>query len=415
VLGRRATTLIGAAALLALPGAARAATVGVQQAGSGERALVYSGDPGEDNQVNVSFDRETQLFHVVDSGALLLTPGPRCVGDGLDGIACDASGVTTMRLDGGDGNDTIEDDVRPIPVSAIRLVEIDGGEGDDHLQGSKVDEGFDGGPGADYVSGGGGTDSAKENGVDANGNGVTVTLDAKPNDGVPGEGDDIRGVETVVGGPAADTLVGSNRRQRLYGAGGDDRIYGRGGNDYLVGGGGVDVLEGGTGRDRLNGRDHGAPAADSLDCGNGWDEAIGDAADAFGSNCEQYVFGGASHFHRATKASGRPPGLPAIVAPTAILHSQFLVLIAGCRESAACSASVRITALVSSNGGTGAQRRTLARGRFHARAGQIKLVRLQLSRRARRLVRRVHRSTVYVRAVGAHGGVAVTKRRVQLR
>lgn len=412
---RLATTLIGVAALLALPGAARAATAGVQDTGDGARALVYSGDPGEDNHVTVSFDRETQLFHVVDSGALLLTPGPRCAGDGLDGIACDGAGVTTMRLDGGDGNDTVVDDVRPVPVSAVRWAEIEGGEGNDHLQGSKLDESFDGGPGADYVSGGRGTDSAKENRVDADGNGVTVTLDAKPNDGVPGEGDDIRAVRTVVGGPGADTLSGSNRDERLYGGGGDDRLFGRGGNDYLVGGGGVDALDGGSGRDRLDGNDRGGPAPDSLDCGNGWDEAVGDAADAFGSNCEQYVFGGASHFHRATKASGRPPGLPAIVAPTAILHGRALVLIAGCRESAACTATVRMTALVRSGGDRAAHRRTLARGRFRARAGQIKLVKLRLSSRARRLVLRVHSGTVYVRAVGAHGGVAVTRRRVSLR
>lgn len=412
---RLATTLIGVAALLALPGVARAATVGVKDTGNGERALVYSGDAGEDNHVAVSFDRETQLFHVVDSGALMLTPGPRCASDGLDAIACDAGGVTTMRLDGGDGNDTIEDDVSRFPASSIRFAELDGGAGDDHLEGSKVDERFDGGPGADYVSGGGGTDSAKENGVDANGNGVTVTLDGKPNDGVPGEGDDIRAVASVVGGRGPDTLVGTNRDEHLYGAGGDDRLYGRGGNDHLAGGGGADVLHGGSGRDRLNGNDRGGPAPDSLDCGNGWDEAVGDSSDAFGSNCEQYVFGGVSHFHRATKASGRPPGLPAIVAPTAILDGRVLILIAGCREGAACTATVRMTALVSSAGDRAARRRTLARGRFHARAGQIKLVKLHLSGRARKLGRRVHRSTVYVRAVGAHGGVAVTKRQVALR
>jgi hypothetical protein len=415
---RLGTTLVVAGALLLAPGLARAAVVEVAAGDGGERALRYSDDIGDANHPIVSYDRPSQQFRVRDTGASLLTAGDGCTSVDVQTVTCDGRGVTTMTLDGGAGDDAIDDNVPPIPGSSVRWAEIDGGDGADELLGSDIDEAFDGGPGGDYLAGDGGQDSVTEGEVDADGNGVRVTLDAQPNDGLPDEGDNIRGsIEYIIGGPAADMLSGNNGNHHLYGAGGNDRIFGKGGKDELVGGDGVDALSGGAGRDRISSPEPsgGQTTGDSVDCGSGWDEAIGDAQDRYSINCEQYVFGGVSHFHPATSGSGRPPGLPAIVAPSVIKRKRRLLVIVGCRETASCAGRIRITGLVRLHRTGAARSRTLARGKFRARAGQDKLVKLKLTRKTRKLAARARRGTAYVVAFGEHGGGTVTRRRVRLR
>ena len=417
---RLGTALAVAGALLLAPAAARAATVEVAPSASGERALHYSGDPGEDNHVTVSYDRPSQEFRIQDTGTAALVTGDGCEPVDLQSASCAGSGVTTMKIEGGDGNDEIDDNVPPIPGSSVRWAEIDGGDGDDKLLGSGIDEAFDGGPGADYMGGDGGIDSVTEDGVDADGNGVTVTLDAQPNDGLPGEGDNIRGtIEYIVGGPGPDTLIGNNGRHHLYGAGGDDKIYGKGGDDDLVGGDGADTLSGGAGRDWIDAFDpSGGQAAtgDSVDCGDGWDETRGDARDRYSTNCEQYIFNGVSHFNRPTPESGRPPGLPAIVAPSVLKRKRTLLVIAGCRETGSCVGAVRVTGRVRAHRGAPFRDRTLARGTFRAAAGQVKLVKLKLKTKSRRkLAKRARRGTAFVVAYGQHGGATLTRRKVRLR
>jgi hypothetical protein len=266
------------------------------------------------------------------------------------------------------------------------------------------------------MAGDSGQDTVTESGVDADGHGVRVTLDALPNDGLPGEGDNIRGsIEYIVGGPGPDALFSNNGNHHLYGAGGNDELGGKGGNDELSGGDGVDTLSGGAGRDRIGAGDPHGAAADSVDCGSAWDVAFGDALDRYAPNCEQYVFGGVSHFNPPTAASGRPPGLPAIVAPSVIRRKTTLLVIAGCQDDAACVGTLRITGSVRLRRRAPRRTRTLGRGTFQAGPGQVRLVKIKLTRRTRKLARKARRGMAYATARGARGGSAITKRRVRLR
>ncbi|MEX0339396.1 MAG: calcium-binding protein, partial [Arenibacterium sp.] len=106
-----------------------------------------------------------------------------------------------------------------------------------------------------------------------------------------GAGEDIlRGSEeanTLVGGGGDDTLSGSKGADRLKGGQGSDILNGGGGRDIAKGGVGRDVVKGGNGNDRLfgeGGRDNlnGGKGADLLNGGGGNDRLIGGAgADTF--------------------------------------------------------------------------------------------------------------------------------------
>jgi hypothetical protein len=412
VLLRRWTTPIAALALLLLaPGAARAATVGFED--DDGAALVFTAEPGEANDLLMESDGGSLMFR---DDAAPLSAGESCEPVDAQAVRCDPGVFVEIEVRAGDGDDRIVNRVRGL--APVLHVQIDGGEGDDVLRGSRVEEGFDGGPGADYVSGGRGRDTLTASQEAADGTGVTVTLDGEANDGLPGEGDNVRNdIEYVTGGPGADTLVGNDFRNHLDGAGGADRVYGGRGPDQLTGGAGADLLDGGAGGDRLDALEpDGAAAPDRLFCDDGWDEAVGDAQDGIPADCEQYSVDGRSHRNRPTAASGTPPGLPAIVAPTVRVRGRTAILVAGCSESAGCSGTIQLNApLPGRRGGAAGEPATLARGAFTARAGQVVVVRLKLSARARKLLGSIRRGTAVVQARGEHGGVRVTRRRVRLR
>jgi hypothetical protein len=401
---------IAALALLLLaPAVAHAATVGYDEDGA---ALVFTAEPGEANDLLMESEGGSLVFR--DDAPL--SAGESCESVDAQAVRCDPGVFVEIDVRAGDGDDRVVNRVRGL--APVFHVQIDGGAGDDELRGSRVEEGFDGGPGADYVSGGRGRDTFTASQVAPDGTGVTVTLDGEANDGLPGEGDDIRNdIEYVAGGPAADTLVGNDFRNHLDGAGGADRVSGGRGPDTLTGGEGADSLDGGRGRDRLDALEPGGAAApDQLLCGDGWDEATGDAQDRVAADCEQYAVDGRQHHNRPTAASGTPPGLPAIVAPTVRLRGRTAILVAGCAESAGCSGTIELDApLPGRRGAAAGQPTTLARGAFTARAGQVVVVRLKLSARVRKLLGSIRRGTAVVQARGEHGGVRVTRRRVRLR
>jgi Ca2+-binding RTX toxin-like protein len=107
---------------------------------------------------------------------------------------------------------------------------------------------------------------------------------------VGGEGNDVfhvrsgwlwamgnAGNDEFHGGSNADTFIGDSYGGA--GAEGRDVLYGFGGNDALLGDGGADQIRGGSGRDEIDagaGSDRIAAAddeADSVKCGDGYDEA----------------------------------------------------------------------------------------------------------------------------------------------
>jgi hypothetical protein len=104
--------------------------------------------------------------------------------------------------------------------------------------------------------------------------GVRVTLARTANDGVVGEGDDVR-TSGVIGSDTADVITGDA------------------GANVLIGSGGADVLDGGDGDDSIDTTlQHAQPAdgADGLDsvrCGVGNDDVVADEDDKVGVDCER--------------------------------------------------------------------------------------------------------------------------------
>lgn len=128
-----------------------------------------------------------------------------------------ASGVGSVQMQGGNGNDRFVNNISKLPVSFY------GNGGNDYL------EGYDA---KDYLSGGDGNDTIKGYGGD----------------------------DTIFGGAGNDTLLGMSGDDQIVGEGGNDHLNGRDGTDKLWGGDGDDVLinvdngtsdyaEGGAGRD----------------------------------------------------------------------------------------------------------------------------------------------------------------------
>lgn len=125
---------------------------------------------------------------------------------GSDRVVVDGDLGIEIRINGGDGDDSI--DAR----DNSRMVVVDGGAGDDHLVGGSAQDLLVGGEGSDRIEGRGGND-------------------------------------TLAGVAGDDHLVGGAGDDRVYGGDGADRIDGNEGHDFLHGGGGSDRIDGGVGSD----------------------------------------------------------------------------------------------------------------------------------------------------------------------
>jgi Ca2+-binding RTX toxin-like protein len=172
-------------------------------------------------------------------------------------------GLIKLKLDGGDGNDSI--------TGGDGNDYLKGGDGDDVLVGFRGDDkmlGGDGGDrmiwnngdGSDLMEGGKGWDVAEVNGADGPGDVFEIAADgervdfARTNLGpftldigtterleVNGQGGD----DVITAGDGLGGLV----KLRLDGGDGKDEITGGDGNDVIIGGKGQDVLTGGEGAD----------------------------------------------------------------------------------------------------------------------------------------------------------------------
>jgi hypothetical protein len=151
------------------------------------------------------------------------------------------SGADAASLAGGAGNDTL--------VGSPEGESLLGQEGDDDIAAGGGNDSLGGGEGADLLSGGPGHDEASYAGAVTP---LRLSIGDGPNDGAPGEGDDIQAdVEDLIGGPRADVMVGSAGSNRLVGLGGADRMFGGDGSDALLGAGDGDRLEAGPGPDSV--------------------------------------------------------------------------------------------------------------------------------------------------------------------
>jgi len=229
-------------------------------------STVFAGGPGSDDV--------TVLNSFPSDEAVTLNGGL-----GNDNLTDKSAGG--RHLDGGSGDDKLAD----LGDGADRLF---GGDGDDTLKGGPGDDEVRGGPGNDNVYGDtvyGDTVEATDvvgtdvidggPGSDASGgwgDPVSVTVGDGPNDGQPGERDDVIDVERMSIG--LGTLVGTDADDVL-GGGTDDggvHISGLGGNDVLDGEDHTDVLDGGDGSDEITG----GFDSDTIVGGPGADRIFGD-------------------------------------------------------------------------------------------------------------------------------------------
>ena len=365
--------LLAALALLAVP----AASAGAAELRLENGVAVYRAGPGKANDLSVGPDDfDAAAIQFTDVVPPTVGPGLACNAFSAYGwyfVSCKVAGLTGVRLEAGDGVDTVdvrEDIPFAGPITADggpgndqvqgplrnRPVTLLGGAGDDVVNGGYGADVLHGGPGrdvldgrdgadrvfgdegddelaggraiaADLLDGGAGVDTIKSDWYDSNGPDlpIAVTLDAGADDGRPGEGDDVRGVERietrlvarlVAGGSAvtfdvtgtgagSTTLIGSPGADRLRSFDYADHVEGRGGDDQIEAGNGDDVIDPGPGRDTVV-ADAGAGSCnflecrgtygndvihardgerDSIECGPGNDAVEADAIDVL-SNCE---------------------------------------------------------------------------------------------------------------------------------
>jgi Ca2+-binding RTX toxin-like protein len=146
--------------------------------------------------------------------------------------------IRQIQVEGGNGNDTIENDT-------FIASELRGNDGNDVLRGGSNDDLLEGGMGADVLYGNDGKDVYAlyqgQWGTDASS--VDVQYGGKGIDRLHGG---RRGVNLTYGGDNNDILLGGENASNT--------MFGESGNDFLSGGDGpsaVNVLVGGSGKDVL--------------------------------------------------------------------------------------------------------------------------------------------------------------------
>ncbi len=231
--------------------------------------------------------------------SVTLGDGLRNDGGRLDGDRRDLI-MNFENVTGGKGNDKLWGDARPNVIdgrqgddSILGGDEADpdagddlvGGPGDDSMLGGAGSEDFDGGTGDDVMRGGSSYDFFRDEGttrngadvIDAGGDSgdiatfeyrtkpVQMSLDGLANDGectdatctASAEGDNITGVDRMVGGAAGDLLIGTDGSELIIPGAGPDRVTALGGNDfiYLDDDGFLDTVDCGLGNDTVSGAD----------------------------------------------------------------------------------------------------------------------------------------------------------------
>lgn len=169
-----AVAAVTACALFA-PSVASAATAGVSGG-----VLYYSAAPGEANHATVTVYNGNYVIN--DTGATSLTATAGCVVDPhtTQTVDCPVTGVTSLSVDLGDGNDYFNAFWIFTPVTVHGGAgddNITGGGGADHLYGDAGNDTLHGELGDDYLEGGPGTDTVSGDGGNDTINVVDSTLD----------------------------------------------------------------------------------------------------------------------------------------------------------------------------------------------------------------------------------------------
>lgn len=293
----------------------------------GGASITVSNSTSTINVLGGSADDVITINTIADVRALVLNIDGQADNDTIS--AADANiGDVRLRLNGGNGNDTI--------TGSRNNDTINGDNGDDSLIGGLGNDLFDGGEGDDTMAGDGGNDTMLGNiGNDSaqGGDGDDVVFGNFGNDTLGGDagndtisggfgndvlngnsGDDLlaggqdddkllggSGSDSLDGDTGDDTLRGQSDNDFIKGGDGDDMVFGNGGNDIVDGGDGDDWLRLGSGNDIVSGGDgldtiNGESGADTILGGNGADNQIGGSGvdSLYGQEGDDSLNGGGS-------------------------------------------------------------------------------------------------------------------------
>ena len=418
--------------------------------GDGVNTLTLSGDCGDSatDDVDVTSGSGPDTLSAGSQGPMRVASGG---GDdsvyGGPGDDVFRGGEGADRLFGRAGNDQLlGEGGADTPNGGPGNDLVDGGDGNDGLElcSNCIGSGNDAGEGADAYVGGPGADKLW---LDGHNGGMAISINGQADDGSSGEGDnvggDIEAIEGTVGndvflgGEGADVFSANGGNDEVHGGGGPDDLYGGSGDDTMFGDAGVDkvqgasdadTVDGGTGADQLYGDIAGCSVfctadsdtlrardgeQDSVDCGGGADTAQVDAADvvAFCTVVDRAAAPGSA----PPPGSGPPAGGAQPAATfglqvggqirSATLRRRGLVLRLTC--PAACTVVARLRL------GT----RTIGAGRKSRLSGGTVRVVVKLSKKGKRLLRRLRRARLKlrVRVTDAAGNVTTLNRTIVLR
>ena len=252
------------------------------------RDLGLSLNDGTDSFTNQNLDADVSEGDSGELGnkAIVSGPGDDSIDTGLGNDVID-TGAGDDSASGDSGNDTIS--------TGSGGDDGDGDEGADIVNtGAGTDdvdnEGFLN-DGADLLDGGPGANDEIEYDEDA---AVTVIIDGLPNDGHPGEGDNLLGFEDLRGSDGDDTIAGDGADNSVDAFAGNDTVSTGAGNDEIFTSEGNDAVDAGAGSDFVEGGGE-AEGADLLDGGAG----AGDAIEYFGRDPVAIVQDGLANDGRA--------------------------------------------------------------------------------------------------------------------
>lgn len=254
-------------------------------------AIVVRAASGETNAMAIT--RVAGGILIEDTGAAVTG---ECRPSGA-GRFCQGTRFGAVDVSLGDGNDRLEQEVGGA---------VNAGAGDDDVQVTDGVFSLIGGGGADRLDATGASEASVSY-LDHT-DGVSVAVNGLADDGAPGEGDNVSGAITSIGGGAGndyleagpvtsglfgldgnDVLAGNAARNFLDGGGGDDQLLAGDGNDALVGEAGADVLSGGGGLDEVS---YGGTAPLRLSIGDGAGDGAAGERDDIRDDVEALVGGG---------------------------------------------------------------------------------------------------------------------------
>jgi hypothetical protein len=178
--------------------------------------LSYTAKPGDTNHVLVSLSGGNYVVADTVPIELAASPGGCTLsGDSLT-ATCPSAGVTLIRINVSDGNDSVAID-SPITTNT----QLFGREGNDTLSGGSGKDVLSGYTGDDILVGGAGVDTAD---YSTPGGGVNVDLRSGTSSGAAGA-DSLSGIENVTGGAGNDTIdLRDGAAGKSVCGGGDDTV-----------------------------------------------------------------------------------------------------------------------------------------------------------------------------------------------